>query len=221
MRLVQLEQRSPEWFAWRSGGLGGSDAAAVFGMHRHLSTAELWQHKVGGTSHDRDSPAIARGRTLEPKARSRYADHLGRPVRELCCTHDELEWLRASLDGWCEEAGLPVELKAPRVSDHQTALAGRVPRNYLPQCLHILLVTGADAMDYASYCPERFSERDALAVVRVRRDPSLLRTLLDGEQRFWEAVRARMQPSRPPLLDLSRARIGAICRRERQPERTP
>ena len=180
-------------------------------MSRFRSARRLWELKCAAAAGDEGAGpeavpdlAMTRGRALEPEARRRYGELLGAEVAPLCCAHDQHRFLRASLDGWCAARQLPVEIKALRRTDHQEALRGRVPRRAVPQCLHILLVTGAAQMHYVSYQPDGFAPREQLAVVGLSADGPLLDELLLAERVFWDAVRAREPPPLPPLLSLSR-----------------
>jgi putative phage-type endonuclease len=206
MQVVDVKEGTPAWWRWRGGGIGGADAAAVVGMSRYRTARRLWELKCAPPEGSPDEPDLgsARGRVLEVEARERYRALLGADVVPLCCAHAEREFLRASLDGWCEALQLPVEIKALRRADHKEALRGRVPRRAVPQCLHILLVTGAEEMHYVSYHPDGFPPREQLAVVAVRADATLLGELLLAERSFWDAVLAREPPPRPPWLSLSR-----------------
>jgi hypothetical protein len=103
----------------------------------------------------------------------------------LCVLHDEYDWCRSSLDGWVEELGLGLEIKAPNRDDHRCALDGKVPEKYYPQVLHQLLVTGAVAWHYVSQGDERsFPMAKRLAIVSVTPRREELQALLDLEIAF-------------------------------------
>jgi putative phage-type endonuclease len=197
MPVVNLDQRSEDWFVWRNTGIGSSDAAIV-GMSPWTSASELWRQKVAamrGTkvAGKKDNGAMARGRRLEPVAGQAYEDLMGWKIPPLCCMHDEHDWLKASCDGYNADRNLVTEIKAPNKDDHAGALEGVVPEKYIAQVNHLLLVTGGRRLHYISY-NDYFPESRRLAVVDVPRDEELLAALFEAEKAFWDKVLAGEVP---------------------------
>ena len=68
---------------------------------------------------------------------------------------------RAACDG-------VVEIKCPKLSTHITYLqGGSLPTEYKRQCAHLLWVTDAEWLDFASYHPDAFK---TLFVYRLERE---------------------------------------------------
>lgn len=196
MRIVEVAEGTAAWRAWRAGGLGASDAPALCGVSRYQDAATLWRRKrAGDVAPPPDNLRLARGRALEPAARAALEARLGAPVVPRCVEHDLHPQLRASLDGWCERLALPVEIKCPDRGLHAEALAGRVPRRFVPQALHTLLVTGAARLLYASYQPDGLPPDRALALVELPRDDDLCHRLQRLELDFWRSV---LEGTAPP-----------------------
>jgi hypothetical protein len=58
--------------------------------------------------------------------------------------HDELEWMRASLDGLSFDGSIALEIKCPMsLRDRTVAQQGRVPPQYYAQLQHELEVSRA------------------------------------------------------------------------------
>lgn len=191
MRLVRLEQGTPAWKAWRYGGIGGSDAAAILGLSPYSTREELLVEKA--TRLERESTfAMRRGNRLEPVARSLYCRNERCRAEPVCVEHDDATWMRVSLDGLCEAPERDrwvIEIKCPSWQAHDIALAGLVPVHYQPQCQWQLLVTGLDRLDYVSFNDGvRFDLRDRLAVVPVAPDAEMQGRLLEECERFWQEV---------------------------------
>lgn len=188
MRIF-VDQGTRQWHLWRQGGIGGSDAPPIMGCG-FVSADELLAEKLGGEQRP-DSFAMRRGRKLEPVARKLLCDRTGLHLVPICVQHNEVEWLRASLDGvdfWGETI---CEIKCPNVVDHEIALGGVVPRHCWPQVQHQLLVTDAEVCLYASYSTaERFGEQDQLAIVEVESDAEYQAKLIEEERKFWEKLSA-------------------------------
>lgn len=202
MRTVDHQEGSEAWRAWRHQGLGSSDAPAVVGLSRYLDGGELWRRKRAPPQAGPDDLRLARGRALEPLARAAVAARIGCPLSPRCVEHDQHPELRASLDGYCDPLGLPLEIKCASAALHAEALGGRIPTRFVPQCLHILIVTGAVRLLYASYRPE--ARRAPLALLELSRHPSACEQLQRLELEFWRAVQAGATPPRlrlalPPL----------------------
>ena len=208
MLVVDHQEGTDEWRAWRHGGVGSSDAAAIVGLSRYGDARALWERKRRPPERPADDLRLARGRALEPEARRAVAAFLGVDLAPRCCQHERHPELRASLDGWSEALGLPVEIKCPSRGRHAEALAGTIPRRFVPQCLHQLIVTGAGRLVYASYQPDE--GRHPLALVELLRPDAVCEALARIELDFWRAVQAGVPfpaASLPPL-DLRTRRLA-------------
>jgi putative phage-type endonuclease len=173
VKRIDLTQNTPEWEAWRDAGLGASDAPAVVGVSPYLTPEQLWQQKTGAAAWAGNSWAQRRGRRLEPVARKAYEWRAGRIVQPCCAEHDDLPWLKASLDGLSFEGTAAAEIKCLKAEDHRRALAGVIPYWYKPQLDHLLLVTGLAGIDYVSFNPDSgFTGDDQLAVIPYAADPA-------------------------------------------------
>ena len=67
--LVDLEQGSPEWLAWRHDGLGGSDAALL--LTADGRRAVLGKRLQSEPDDGEPNPWMVRGKLLEPEARAK------------------------------------------------------------------------------------------------------------------------------------------------------
>lgn len=204
MKPVSLTQGTPEWVAWRAGGIGASDAACVMNLSPYRSRADVFKDKLGRSPVvDKESYAMRRGHRYEPQARFAYEQLNDCVAAVLCGECGDAPYLRCSFDGWCTsrlDPGLPpwlIEIKAPKWQDHDSALAGHVPRHYWVQCQHALFVSGLGRCDYVSINDgKRFAERDHLAVVPVAPDAEFLAEYLDAAEAFWGRVLRRLNRPR-------------------------
>jgi len=112
-RIERLRQNTPEWQRWRLGGIGASDAPVLMGDVAFKTPRMLWSMKTGRTGRDRDNPAARRGRELEQLARRVYEKRLGIQMEPICLVHEELDWMRASLDGINFDGDIVLEIKCP------------------------------------------------------------------------------------------------------------
>ena len=96
-----------DWLAWRRGGLGASDAAAVLGLDPWRGPIEVWLDKTGqlpATS----SEAMELGHALEPVIADRFTDRTSLHVyqRQTGWTHSLYPWMRATVDGVASDGAL-------------------------------------------------------------------------------------------------------------------
>lgn len=71
------------WLEERKKSIGGSEVAAIFGEHPFLTAHELWERKTGRAGDVDATPAMERGKVLEPVAADRYVQETGRKVRRM------------------------------------------------------------------------------------------------------------------------------------------
>jgi len=182
--IIDVEQRSPEWFAARAGRLTGSVAAEIAATlksggepaaRRDLRT-KLALERITGRSLEDDylNADMKRGLELEPDAFAAYEAATGSLVeRTGFLAVDDLP-MGCSIDGHVGAFDVLLELKCPRPANHWRYLkAGVLPAEHRYQIVHNLLVTGARAADFCSYAPD-FPEPLRLFIVRVERNQAEL-----------------------------------------------
>lgn len=114
--LLNLTQKTEEWLAWRSEGIGASEIAALYGKHPYLTEYQLWLQKTGQSKRDISScnAAIAHGHEQEPIAfDSLKNEHNFFDLISGCIQHPTLPHLKASLDAYVPSGDLIIEIKSP------------------------------------------------------------------------------------------------------------
>jgi putative phage-type endonuclease len=188
-RIELLQQNTPEWHQWRQQGLGASDAPVVMGEAGFRSPRMLWAVKTGRTPEGASGPAARRGRELERLARRAYERQSGTQMEPLCLVHDELRWMRASLDGLSFDGSTVLEIKCPISADTQAAAKrGHIPPEYYAQLQHQLEVSRAAEAHYWSF------DGRAGTLIRVTPDREYQKRLVEAEARFWELVQKNVWP---------------------------
>lgn len=195
-----------EWLALRRDGIGGSDAAAVAGMHPYKSAFQVYLEKVDMQPDTVDSEAAYWGRKLEPFVAERFAESTGLGVERfpfLIASADR-PWQLANLDRLVYPAAdqpaspRPLEIKTVNPWDERWGHGDdidEVPAHPALQTLHYLDVTGFDAAYVAVLIGgQRFRH------YYIERDEALiahLRTITAG---FWQQVIDRVPPV-PSAID--------------------
>ena len=186
MQIVNFDQGSPGWLAWRKSGLGGSDACNIVGKAPWNDPEKLRLEKLGSSRQDGPNTAMMRGIRLEPEARLLFQGLTGLRVRPVCVIHDTIPWLKASLDGITNDYKTFIEIKCPtKLQAHQAALRGRYPDYYKPQIYHCFNVTQADRCIFGSYYPDADKGKQ-LVLIELHPEPEYQEWLFLREKEFFE-----------------------------------
>lgn len=204
--VVEVEQKSPEWFAARCGKVTGSQAGDMLSKvktgeaaaRRDLRTKLALERLTGVPQEDGYVNAdMKRGAELEDAALAAYEAATGVLVERVGFVQHVSLAAGHSPDGILDDFDGLLELKAPRSATHLRYLRGKtMPAEHIAQVTHGLFVTGAQYCDFASFDP-RFPEPLRLFKVRVlRSDVDLaayelvLRVFLTEVEREVEEVSA-------------------------------
>ena len=198
-RIERLHQNTPEWRSWRLQGIGASDAPVIMGETPFKTSRGLWSVKTGRSQEEQAGLAARRGRQLEAFARKAYERRTGIQVEPICLVHQELEWMRASLDCLSFDGSTLVEIKCPlSTQDRTSAQEGRVPFHYQAQLQHQLEVSGAERAHYWSFYGSEGN------LVEVLPDKEYAKRLIEAEAAFWQLVKEDRWPEvEGEELDLS------------------
>lgn len=160
--IHDCEQRSPEWFAVRTGVLTGTAAADMMATIKSGEAAarknlrcRLALELLTKAPEIKDLSGIAavqRGVELEPKARDRFEAEQLTSVRQTgFVRHNEL-LAGASLDGDLDNMSEILEIKCPNSATHWAYIeAGVLPRDYLWQVTHACWLTAAKWVNFVSF----------------------------------------------------------------------
>jgi len=211
-------QGTPEWFEARRGKVTGSRIADVLmksnlaGYRNYL--AQLACERITGTVEESyESYDMARGKELEPLARSLYEFLNDVKVVEVgFVDHPYIPMMGCSPDGLIidKEAtesddvghieGM-IEIKCPKSAQHQDLLlGGAIDGKYIKQMQEQKSCTGAPWTDYCSYDPTMPDELK-LKVIRVFRDDKVIAEMETASILFLKEVSQRV------------ADLEALCKR--------
>lgn len=192
MKLLDLEQGSPEWLAWRKTVITGTDCPAILGSSPWASAYKVWQRKLGLVEEQASNEAMERGKRLEPEARAQFNERHNILMEPCVVESTEFEFLGASLDGMCLTGNSLLEIKCGGAKLHAMARNQEIPQYYLDQIQHQLLVTGAERCFYYSY-----DGKDGICI-EVLPDPEFKKSFLPKAREFWKCVALNESP---PLKD--------------------
>lgn len=187
--VLDVEQRTAEWFSARCGRLTGSVAADMLATiksgeaaaRRDLRMQLVCERLTGVSQEDGYINAVMqRGIDLEPQAFAAYEALTGQIAeRSGFLSHPTL-MAGCSLDGHINGFAGILECKCPKSATHLEYLrSGTVPARHLPQILHNLWITGAEFCDFLSF-DDRFPAHLQTFHVRIPRDD---KAIAEYEQR--------------------------------------
>lgn len=178
-RIIDVPQRSPEWFAARLGRLTGSAAGKMLATiksgeasDRRKLRMRLVLERLTGKSQESTfvSTAMQVGIDREPDARSAYELLTGNLVLECGFLAHVAHMAGCSLDGYMGDFDALMSIKCRQPDAHYEAVkTGKVPADAFAQIRHELWITGARSHDYFSWNPD-FPERLQSKLVTVTRE---------------------------------------------------
>ncbi len=145
---LQLQQGTAEWHAHRARHFNASDAAAMMGMSKYKTRAELLREKATGIIPEVDAATQARfdrGHQIEALARPFAEALIGDELFPVVLSA-EVEGLplSASLDGLTMAEDIAWECKTMNQELADSLDNGNIPISYWPQMEQGLLLSGAD-----------------------------------------------------------------------------
>ena len=180
MKILDVVQNSPEWFAARCGIPTASNFDKIItakGEPSKQRTKYLYQlagERIAGKSEETyQNATMIRGIEMEDEARKLYEVITGGEVVKvgLCITEGKTIYA-ASPDGLFKEDGL-VEIKCPLITTHVSYLLnGGLVEDYFQQLQGQLLVTDRKWVEIISYYPGLKP-----LVIPVNRDEKFLKAL--------------------------------------------
>lgn len=203
--LLPSDAPEDEWHAARRTGLGGSDIAAVLGLHRWKGPLHVWEEKHGRGDHS-DSEAAYCGRKLEGLIAEMFSERSGLSITPPPGTlqHIDHEWMLANIDRLVIEqttaSGIAdvVPLECKNRSEYQARdWAEDVPDEPALQAHWYTAVTG-----YSHAYVAALIGGNRLRYYRLERDEELIEHLVTYCQDWWTR---HVLEGAPPPPDGSRA----------------
>lgn len=179
------------WLAERATGIGGSDVAALFGMHPFKTAREVWLEKTGRGPQREETPDMRRGRRLEDIAAVVYTERTHRRLRrQPLRRHPDYPMILCSIDRqiiageWEDlrwETG-PCELKVPRTRTFYRWKREGLPDYINLQGQHEAFVWGYSYTGFGIYGPDD----DAMLHFDVPADDRVSARIAEFVPEWWE-----------------------------------
>ena len=194
MKVLSMEQGTPEWLAARAGKVTASRisdvmAAKTTAAYRDYKAQIVAEILTGQPQESGFTNAAMQWGTEQEKfARAEYELACDWTVDEIgIVLHPTIERGAASPDGLVSTNGL-VEIKCPKTATHlQTLIDKKQPRQYENQMLWQMACTGRQWCDFVSYDP-RLPEDLQLFVHRFDRDQERIDAIEEAVKQFLTEV---------------------------------
>lgn len=226
--MSAIEQKE-EWLLQRSRGLGGTDIAAIMGLHPYKSPIEVFLGKIGQSEPVDITPAMWWGTYLEDGVAQRYcnataldlargagvaelfpAERCGSFNEQIIVHHAEHPWVLGTPDGIVLSGGQVVrglEIKTAGFKNENWGKAGtdEVPAWYLLQCCWYMLCTGIPVWDLHALFHGNQDE-----IYSITRNPELEKQMCEAGRAFWFD---HVLKESPPAVDETEAYGRYLARR--------
>lgn len=197
MRIVELEQGSPQWLSWRKRGVTATEIVAIMGKCPFKSEKDVFQEKMGYGTPIFESEAMKLGKELEPVIRDNLK-RLGFDTVPLCVEDDVQPLFKASLDAYDAKQEVLFEIK---VSDrtYESLTKGIIPENYNLQCQWQYYIVGPKLMFIVAYSPSKQTS----IMHPITPNPDLWKEMTSKAHAFWEMVEAEcyIDSRYSPIID--------------------
>ena len=189
MKIIELEQGSPEWLSWRKTVITATESSIIMGNNPWDTPYSCWQRKLGLIEEKKSNDAMERGKRLEPEARAQFIERYAIEMNPVVVESSEYEFLGASLDGLSNRGDQILEIKCGGTKLHDMAARGEVPAYYQDQMQHQMLVTGAQKAFYYSY-----NGTDGICI-EVAPDPEWVKKFMPKAREFWKCIALNEPPA--------------------------
>ncbi len=184
MKVLNLQQGSPEWLAHRSKYFNASDTSAAMGISRYKSRSKLIQEIATGIVVEYDEATLARfekGHEFEAIARQWAEEIIGTELFPVVIS-DEIDGLllSASFDGIDMAEETTWEHKTGNKSLLASLEAGEIPYEYKPQIEQGLLISGAKRCLFMASS----GEKETMRFVWYESDPNVRAALIAAWHQF-------------------------------------
>lgn len=195
MRIANdFVQGSKEWVASRATGIGASEIAVVLGISPFQTQFELWCEKTKLVARppfpEYAVKAMAKGSLYEPEARAAHEKIAGGSFIPLNILHDEYDWLKASLDGYCKKLNRIGEYKVPGKAALAKARKGKIDDHYFAQVQLQLLLSGTESCDFGVFD----ADTKEIFIINIKPDLKMHKEIIEKATWFWDLVITKKCP---------------------------
>ena len=182
MKIIDLVQGSDPWLSYRKSKVMASEVAAILNSSEYETPFQRWQRKLGLSPEQEETPAMRRGKELEPIARKKFCEGWGIHMIPVVGQSDSHEWMAASFDGFSSNDNSILEIKCNGKKNHDIALGGEVPYSHWLQMQQQMYVAEVKQGYYYS-----FDGMDGITI-EVKYDYDFFNRVIPQLYAFWKGL---------------------------------
>lgn len=173
-----------DWLKLRQIGIGGSDAAKVFGISKWGGPLSVWMDKTGRSIESEMSEAAEMGIELEETVARIFCKRTNLKVekRNKIFVHPSYPWMIANIDRKIVGENKGLECKTTHYRNGGLWDGDDLPDDYYAQVQHYIEVMGWDSCYIAALIGGQ-----KLVYKEVKRDSDFIRVMIEKEREFWES----------------------------------
>lgn len=192
MKIIDLDQKSPEWLEWRKSGIGSSDIATIMGANPYQTPYQLWEEKCGVRDAFDGNRFTEHGVLNEPHAREWLCNIKRLNLKSLCAESNVNPIYKISLDAYSTSKKHLYEIKCPYTTEKIYKLrdATEIPEMWRLQILWQAAITNAKKAYLAVW---DFNLAECFCI-ECPRDPDMEAKLFEEADKFWQYVKSFTPP---------------------------
>jgi putative phage-type endonuclease len=183
MQVLDLEQNTSEWEAFRRKHIGASDSPTICGVNPYKSPYKLWKEKAMGEK-DSLTHAMMEGHRLEAAARELAQVHWEMQFPPLCVLHSSINHLMASLDGYNKDRGVALEIKVVGENTYEKVLQEGPLLSWFYQVNHQMECTESEIT--CLFVMHR--DTHVYQVFSLIRNDGIIKEILEKDAAFYERL---------------------------------
>lgn len=165
------------------------------GESPYQTPLQLWEERTKRKAPQETNFAMARGISMEPRARADFELTHNIEMPPVLGEHPEHPFIRASLDGYNAELNVALEIKCCGKKNFELVKSGIVPIDYKAQIQQQILVSGASKVYLHAF------NGSTGATLEVLPDIEYCKILLKKLIEFWGFIQNDTPPPADPARD--------------------
>ena len=183
--MVQVEQRTDEWYNIRNNMITASDVASALGINKYQSQNTFIKQKVNTNSQKVfNTLATSHGNKYEDEARLLFSNRFKLETWEIgLFQHKSISWLGGSPDGIASDGNL-IEIKCPVTRE----ITHNIPDHYYPQVQICMEVLERPFCYFIQYQPGNSFQNCILDIKKIPRNIEWFQNNINNLFNIWKKI---------------------------------